>query len=90
MCANKLVCTHSQEGSQRIGMAVTYAILLFGVIVLAFTSSRIDPVDKTIHEQLQQTPREVCMYVLCACTHVYVCVSIIWTRNIHQQLCQIA
>jgi hypothetical protein len=64
-----------QEGSQRIGMAVAYAILLLGVIILAFTSSRIDPVDRTIYEHLQQTPREVCMHV-CVCVYVSMCIHI--------------
>jgi hypothetical protein len=47
------------EPSVRIALIVLYSALLSCLIYGAFTSSKIDPVDKTVNEQLQQTPREI-------------------------------
>ena len=47
------------EPSVRIALIVLYSALLLCLIYGAFTSSKIDPVDKTVNAQLQQTPREM-------------------------------
>lgn len=62
-----LACVELQDDGFRIVMAVAYAVLLLGVIFGAYIASKIDPVDQTIMQQLQATPREVSEVIHASC-----------------------
>ena len=68
----------------RTALIVLYTLLLIGLIVGAFISSSRNPVDQTIHSQLQATPRDVATGELLYCCF---CKCKVHKRSKHCRVC---
>mmetsp|Transcript_13162 Transcript_13162/g.30277 ORF Transcript_13162/g.30277 Transcript_13162/m.30277 type:complete len:359 (-) Transcript_13162:49-1125(-) len=72
------------DNSLLIGISVVYALLLLAVVLLAARTSALNPVDRTIDEKLQATPRDVPTGDLLYCSY---CKCKVHKRSKHCRLC---
>ena len=73
-----------EDRSRLIAITVVYALLLLAVVLLAARTSALNPVDRTIDEKLQATPRDVPTGDLLYCTY---CKCKVHKRSKHCRLC---